>query len=62
MKNFKDADWRKKITEVLNQIEEKQIRFARLQFIDVNGIPKVLLVPTRGLELIFEDGRSFDGS
>lgn len=62
MKSFKDADWRRKVTEVLNQIDEQQIRFARLQFIDVNGIPKVLLVPTRDLESIFEDGRSFDGS
>jgi glutamine synthetase len=30
--------------------------------VDVNGILKVLLIPARDLESIFENGRSFDGS
>jgi glutamine synthetase len=62
MKDFKNAEWKKKIAEVLKQIGQQQIGFARLQFIDVNGIPKSLAVPTRDLESIFENGRSFDGS
>lgn len=62
MKDFKNAEWKRKVTEVIQQIGEQQIRFARLQFIDVNGIPKSLSVSTRDLESIFENGRSFDGS
>ena len=62
MRNFKNVKWKRKVTEVLKQINEQQIRFSRLQFIDVNGIPKSLAVPTRDLESIFENGRSFDGS
>jgi len=62
MKDFKNAGWRKRVTEVIRQINEQQMRFARLQFIDVNGIPKSLSVSTRDLESIFENGRSFDGS
>jgi len=62
MRDFRNVEWKRQVTEAVNQVNEQQIRFARLQFIDVNGIPKVLLVPARDLESIFENGRSFDGS
>lgn len=62
MKDFRNAEWKRKVAEVVRQVNDLQIGFARLQFIDVNGIPKSLAVPTRDLESIFENGRSFDGS
>jgi len=62
MRNFRNDEWRRQVTKVVKQVSEQEIRFARLQFTDVNGIPKVLLVPARDLESIFENGRSFDGS
>ncbi len=62
MKDFGNAEWKRQVTEVVKQVQNQKIRFARLQFVDVNGIPKVLLIPARDLESIFENGRSFDGS
>ncbi len=40
MKNFKDATWKKNVTEVIKQIQEQDIKFVRLQFTDINGIVK----------------------
>jgi glutamine synthetase len=62
MKNFKDAVWKKNITNVVKQITEQGIKFVRLQFTDMNGIIKNLAVNSKNIESIFENGQSFDGS
>jgi len=62
MKNFKDAIWKKSVTEVVQSIREQDIKFVRLQFTDINGIIKNLAVTSKNIENIFESGQSFDGS
>jgi glutamine synthetase len=62
MKNFKDAVWKKNVTEVVQSIGEQGIKFVRLQFTDINGIIKNLAVTSKNIESIFENGQSFDGS
>ena len=62
MKNFKDATWKKSVTEVVQSIREQDIKFVRLQFTDINGIIKNLAVTSKNIENIFESGQSFDGS
>jgi glutamine synthetase len=62
MKNFKDAVWKKNVTEVVQSIGEQGIKFVRLQFTDINGILKNLAVNSKNIESIFENGQSFDGS
>jgi len=62
MKNFKDAVWKKNISNVVKQIQEQEIKFVRLQFTDINGIIKNLAVNSKNIESIFENGQSFDGS
>jgi len=62
MKNFKDSKWREDVAKVSKTIREREIRFARLQFIDINGILKSYSVRTKEIESIFENGQSFDGS
>ena len=62
MKNFKDAVWKKNVTEVVKQIQEQDIKFVRLQFTDINGMIKNLAVASKNIETIFENGQSFDGS
>src|SRR4030043_1699411 len=62
MKNFKDAVWTENVTKVVQQIQEQEIKFVRLQFTDINGIIKNLAVASKNIEGIFENGQSFDGS
>ncbi|MGD6810478.1 MAG: type I glutamate--ammonia ligase [Candidatus Bathyarchaeia archaeon] len=62
MKNFKDAVWKENVTKVVNIIQEKDIKFVRLQFTDINGMLKNLAVSSKNIESIFENGQSFDGS
>ena len=62
MKNFKDATWKKNVTNVVKQITDQQIKFVRLQFTDINGIIKNLAVTSKNIESIFDNGQSFDGS
>ena len=62
MKNYKDAVWKKNVTDVVKQIQEQGIKFVRLQFTDINGIIKNLAVASKNIESIFENGQSFDGS
>src|SRR5512139_4119121 len=62
MKNFKDAIWKKSVTDVVKQIQEQTIKFVRLQFTDINGMLKNLAVTSKNIESIFENGQSFDGS
>ena len=62
MRNFKDAAWKESVTKVIQQIQEQDIKYVRLQFTDINGMLKNLAVSSKNLETIFENGQSFDGS
>ena len=62
MKNFKDSIWKENVAKVTAEIKEKEIKFVRLQFTDINGIVKSLAVNSKNIEGIFENGQSFDGS
>src|SRR4030043_1396241 len=62
MNNFKDSVWKETVAKVSQEIREKEIKFVRLQFTDVNGILKNLSVSSKNIESIFENGQSFDGS
>ncbi len=62
MKNFKNAKWREGVGKVVKAIDEREIKFVRLQFIDINGISKSLSVRSKNIESIFENGQPFDGS
>jgi glutamine synthetase len=48
--------------EVLNQIEEEDVDFLRLQFTDILGTVKNVSVPARQTEKAFTEGIYFDGS
>ncbi len=62
MQHFRDGEWKSSVTEVVNLIQKQAIKFVRLQFTDVNGIPKSLSVSTKRIESVFDDGQPFDGS
>ncbi|MFA9416429.1 type I glutamate--ammonia ligase [Natrinema sp. HArc-T2] len=49
-------------TDVLGEIEEKDIDFLRLQFTDILGTVKNVSVPARQAEKAFTEGIYFDGS
>lgn len=48
--------------EVLKKVEEEQIKFIRLQFIDIEGKVKNLELPVERLEDSLDKGTAFDGS
>lgn len=48
--------------EVLDVVKERGILFIRLQFIDILGSPKNIVIPANRLEEAFDDGIPFDGS
>ncbi|MDR0900479.1 MAG: type I glutamate--ammonia ligase [Methanobrevibacter sp.] len=53
------------IGNVIQQIKDKDIKFIRLQFVDINGIPKSISVPfgsDEDLEDMIKEGMLFDGS
>jgi len=62
MKNFKDSIWEENVTKVVKEIERQEIKFIRLQFTDINGMLKNLVVNSKNIERIFENGQPFDGS
>jgi glutamine synthetase len=62
MNGFKDATWKENVARVLQEIKEKEIKYVRLQFTDINGILKNVSVSSKNIESIFENGQSFDGS
>jgi glutamine synthetase len=47
---------------VLRTVEERGVRFVRLWFVDVLGIPKSISIPASELESALEDGIGVDGS
>lgn len=53
------------IGNIIEEINNKELKFARLQFVDIHGIPKSLSVPFKSdenIESMFKDGIIFDGS
>ena len=52
------------LNKMIQTMEQDKIRFVRLQFVDINGIPKSITVPYEREEMItlFEHGMPFDGS
>jgi len=50
------------VNKVIEIIKKKNIKYVRLQFIDINGITKSFSVSTRDIENIMEQGQNFDGS
>ncbi|MHC1602603.1 MAG: type I glutamate--ammonia ligase [Methermicoccaceae archaeon] len=48
--------------EIFRIVEEKNIRFIRLQFVDVQGLPKNVAIPANQLEKALGPGIAFDGS
>lgn len=62
MKDFKNATWKEQVSKIIQQIQENDVKFVRLQFTDINGFLKNLAVSSKSIESIFENGQSFDGS
>ena len=48
--------------DVLNLVQEKNVVFIRLQFVDILGTPKNIVIPASRLEEAFDDGMPFDAS
>ena len=48
--------------DVLNLVQEKNVVFIRLQFVDILGTPKNIVIPACRLEEAFDDGIPFDAS
>lgn len=47
---------------VLMMVRENNVHFVRLQFIDILGMPKNIVIPVKGLESALEEGVPFDAS
>ncbi|MFT4947400.1 MAG: glutamine synthetase, partial [Natronomonas sp.] len=47
---------------VLDEIEDQDVDFLRLQFTDILGTPKNVSIPADQAEKAFEEGIYFDGS
>lgn len=48
--------------DILKEVERRGIRFVRLQFVDVLGIPKNVEIPVKKFPQALEEGVNFDGS
>ncbi|MDH7517058.1 MAG: type I glutamate--ammonia ligase [Candidatus Thermoplasmatota archaeon] len=48
--------------DILGIVKEKNVVFIRLQFVDILGTPKNIIIPASRLEEALEDGIPFDGS
>ena len=53
---------RKTKEDVLNISEKEKVLFVRLQFVDILGMPKNIVIPPSRLEEALEKGIPFDGS
>ena len=53
-----------KIQRVIEQMREDNIKFIRLQFVDINGTVKNIVIPfiAEDMEELFQEGMLFDGS
>ena len=50
------------VDDVLEKVDKNDIKFIRLQFVDILGNPKNIVIPEKKLEAVFEEGVLFDGS
>ena len=50
------------VDDVIQKIEDNNVQFVRLQFVDILGTPKNIVIPHKRLEPAFDDGVFFDGS
>lgn len=50
------------VTKILERIEADKVKFVRLQFSDIQGMPKNVAIPAWQAEKALTDGISFDGS
>ena len=48
--------------EILTKTQDENVLFIRLQFLDILGIPKNIVIPSKRLEDALTDGIPFDGS
>ncbi len=53
---------KEQITKVIQEIQEKKIKFVRLQFTDINGRMKSFAIQSKLMEGALESGINFDGS
>ena len=53
-----------KIQSISEQMKEDNIKFIRLQFVDINGTVKNIVIPFNGEDMneLFNEGMLFDGS
>ncbi len=51
-----------RVDDVVEKVDKNDIKFIRLQFVDILGNPKNIVIPEKKLELSFEEGVLFDGS
>jgi glutamine synthetase len=47
---------------IVTKVRDENVRFVRLQFIDILGMPKNIIIPVSGLESALEEGVPFDAS
>jgi glutamine synthetase len=47
---------------ILARVHDAQVLFVRLQFVDILGTPKNIVIPTSGLESALDEGVPFDAS
>ncbi len=47
---------------VLAMVRENNVHFIRLQFVDILGMPKNIVIPVKGLESALDEGVPFDAS
>ncbi|WEU41063.1 MAG: glutamine synthetase family protein [Candidatus Odinarchaeum yellowstonii] len=62
MIDYNDPKREEYVRNVLKIVSEKKLKFARLQFIDINGIVKSFAISTRYVEDALQNGQAFDGS
>lgn len=62
MIDLQDPSRGKIVDEVIESIQENEIKFARLQFTDIHGIIKSVGVSTKHVDTILSEGKGFDGS
>ena len=48
--------------DIIQTAREENIHFIRLQFVDILGMPKNIVIPTNRLEEALDNGIPFDGS
>src|SRR5438270_13692038 len=56
------ASMERQLEYVLRTVEERNVRFVRLWFTDVQGLPKSFAITPAELEAALDSGMAFDGS